>query len=57
MGLIYPLLSKGKLGDSQMAWFKKNLLDPYARANENISTDRLQLMEDFKALKKSFRSS
>ena len=53
MGLIYPLLSKGKLGDSQMAWFKKNLLDPYARANENISADRLQLMEDFKALKKA----
>ena len=53
MGLIYPLLSKGKLGDSQMAWFKKNLLDPYARAQENLSTDRLQLMEDFKALKKA----
>ncbi len=53
MGLIYPLLSKGKLGDSQMAWFKQNLLDPYARAQENISTDRLQLMEDFKALKKA----
>ena len=53
MGLIYPLLSKGKLGDSQMAWFKKNLLDTYARAQENISTDRLQLMEDFKALKKA----
>ena len=53
MGLIYPLLSKGKLGDSQMAWFKENLLDPYARAQENISADRLQLMEDFKALKKA----
>ena len=53
MGLIYPLLSKGKLGDSQMAWFKQNLLDPYARAQENMSTDRLQLMEDFKALKKA----
>ena len=53
MGLIYPLLSKGKLGDSQMAWFKKNLLDPYARAQENISADRLQLMQDFKTLKKA----
>jgi shikimate kinase len=53
MGLIYPLLSKGKLGDNQMAWFKKNLLDPYAMANENLSTDRLQLMEDFKTLKKA----
>ena len=53
VGLIYPLLSKGKLGDSQMAWFKKNLLNPYAMANENIAADRIQLMEDFKALKKA----
>jgi hypothetical protein len=53
MGLIYPLLSKGSLGDAQMAWFKENLLDPYARATENLSTDRLQLMQDFKALKKA----
>ena len=52
MGLIYPLLSKGKLGDSQMAWFKEHLLNPYGIAMENLSTDRLQLMEDFKALKK-----
>lgn len=53
MGLIYPLLSKGKLGDSQMAWFKQSLLDPYARAQENLSADRIQLMQDFKALKKA----
>ena len=53
MGLIYPLLSKGKLGDSQMAWFKKNLLDPYARAMENLSRSRINLLQDFKALKKA----
>ena len=52
MGLIYPLLSKGKLGDSQMAWFKKHLLDPFARANQALSQARLNLMNDFKALKK-----
>jgi hypothetical protein len=53
MGLIYPLLSKGTLGDSQLAWFKTNLLNPYAKAVENLATDRLQLMQDFKALKKA----
>ena len=53
MGLIYPLLSKGKLGDSQMSWFKLNVLDPYARAIENLSRDRIQMMQDFRALKKS----
>ena len=53
MGLIYPLLSKGKLGDSQMAWFKQHLLDPYARAVENLSKDRIQMMQDFKTLKQT----
>jgi len=51
-GLIYPTLSKGKLGDKQMAWYKTNLLDPYSRAMNNLSRDRVQLMSDFKALKK-----
>ncbi len=50
-GLIYPLLSKGSLGDAQMAWFKTHLSDPYARAMENLSQDRLNLMNDFKTLK------
>ena len=52
VGLLYNTLSKGKLGDNQMAWYKKNLLDPWARANANISRERIQLMDDYKALKK-----
>jgi len=55
MGLLYPLLSKGKLGDSQMAWFKEHLLDPYARAMENVSRSRINLLQDFKALKKGLK--
>ena len=51
LGLIYPLLGKGKQGNEQLKWFKEMLLDPLARANEAISASRLQLMEDFKALK------
>ena len=51
-GLIYKTLAKGKLGEQQMAWYKKNLLDPYARAMDNLSKARLQLMQDFNALKK-----
>ncbi len=53
LGLIYPTLSKGNLGDAQMAWYKKHILDPYTRAMESLSADRIQLMEDFKALKKA----
>ena len=36
-----------------MAWYKENLLDPYARAMENLSASRLNLMQDFAQLKKS----
>ncbi len=52
VGLLYKFLAKGKLGDNQMAWFKKNLLDPYATAMGNISRERTALMNDYKALKK-----
>ena len=52
VGLLYPTLAKGKLGDQQMAWYKERLLNPFARAMENLSTARVNLMQDFKALKK-----
>ena len=55
VGLLYKTLGKGKLGDAQMAWYKKNLLDPFARAMDNISRDRIALMNDFKALKKDLK--
>jgi len=52
VGLLYPTLAKGKLGDQQMAWYKERLLNPFARAMENLSRDRVNLMNDFKVLKK-----
>ncbi len=55
VGLLYKTLGKGKVGDEQMAWYKKNLLDPFARAMDNISRDRIALMNDFKALKKELK--
>ncbi len=51
-GLLYKTLGKGKVGDSQMAWWKQNFLNPYSRAMDNLSKDRVQLMSDFKELKK-----
>ena len=52
VGLLYATLNKGKLGDAQMAWYKQNLLDPYAKAMNSISSDRISLMNDLKELKK-----
>jgi hypothetical protein len=52
VGLLYETLSKGKLGDSQMAWYKTHLLNPYARAVNDIDNARLSVMQDYRALKK-----
>ena len=52
VGLLYETLSKGKLGDAQMAWYKKHLIDPYARAVNDIDNARLSVMQDYRALKK-----
>ena len=51
IGLLYKTLAKGKLGDRQMQWYKDNLLDPYARAMNDISAARVAMFEDYKALK------
>lgn len=56
IGLMYPLLSKGKLGDKQMEWFNAVLFKPFARAMENISRDRNQIMRDFRELKKNLKN-
>ena len=50
-GLLYKTLAKGKVGDTQMQWYKDNLLDPYARAMNDISAARVAMFEDYKALK------
>jgi hypothetical protein len=52
VGLLYKTLGKGKIGDAQMAWYKKHLLDPYARAMESVTRDKNTLGANFKALKK-----
>ena len=40
VGLLYSTLGKGSIGDAQMAWYKAHLLNPFARAMENLANDR-----------------
>jgi len=47
MGLMYSTLSKGKLGDRQLKWYKENVTDPYARAMRNISAARAAMIRRF----------
>ena len=55
VGLLYRMLGKGKIGDNQMAWFKKNLLDPYAVAMNAISNERIKLAKEYKAVIKNLK--
>jgi hypothetical protein len=57
VGLLYKTLGKGKEGDAQMAWYKKNLIDPFARGDEAITNERNALMRDFKQVKKEIVES
>jgi len=52
LGLIYTTLGKGRVGENQLAWYKKNLLDPYNRGTQSLRTERTNMMADFKELKK-----
>ena len=52
VGLTRYFAGKGKEGDKTIAWIKENFLDPFARANIDISNARVALANDFKALKK-----
>jgi hypothetical protein len=55
VGLLYSTLGKGSTGDAQMAWYKAHLLNPFARAMENLANDRANMMQDFRGLKKSLK--
>jgi len=51
VGLLYPTLGKGKVGDSQMKWYKDNLITPYAKAMNKLSQARVYILNNYKSLK------
>ena len=54
---MYKFIGKGKVGDNQLKWIKKNLTDPFARAQIDISNARVAMANDFKELKKILKIS
>ena len=53
-GLIYNFLGKGKIGETQMEFFKKSLIDPFARAINELNASRQSAANDYKNLQKAF---
>ena len=53
-GLIYRFLAKGKIGEQQMAFFKKALFDPFARATTSIDIQKQKIQNEYRQLLKQF---
>jgi hypothetical protein len=54
-GLMYYMVGKGKQGDADLAWFKENLFDPFAKGINGFTAYRQQVMGQFKTIKKLLR--
>lgn len=54
VGLLYSTLGKGKIGDAQLKFYKKFLIDPFNRANHAMDAARQKISRDFKDLNKEY---
>ena len=53
-GLLYNFIGKGKQGEADMAFFKKALIDPFARGINEINASKQSAASDYKNLQKAF---
>ena len=56
LGLLYKTLGKGKVGEAQIDFYKKNLLDTYDRAELATTRAKIQAAADFKKLKGNLKT-
>jgi len=54
LGLLYNFIGKGKKGDADMVFFKEALIDPFARAINELNASRQSAANDYKNLTKQF---
>ena len=54
LGLLYNMLPKGKQGEEAMEYFKKTLIDPFARGVNELNTAKQRAATEFAALLKTF---
>ena len=57
MGLIYPTLGKGKIGDKNLEWYKKNIIDPYARGIRDFESAKQESLNTWAELKKQIKNT
>jgi predicted kinase len=54
MGLLYNFVGRGKVGEQQMEFFKKALIDPFARAINELNKSKQSSASDYSNLTKAF---
>jgi hypothetical protein len=54
MGLLYNFVGKGKVGEQHMEFFKKALIDPFARAINELNQSKQSSASDYSNLTKAF---
>jgi predicted kinase len=54
MGLLYNFVGKGKVGERHMEFFKKALIDPFARAINELNQSKQSSAGDYSNLTKAF---
>jgi hypothetical protein len=54
MGLLYNFVGRGKVGEQQMEFFKKALIDPFARAINELNQSKQSSASDYSNLTKAF---
>ena len=57
MGLMYYLVRKGKQGDADLAFIKKSLIDPFAKAQRQYEEYKMSTLKGYRQLKKSIRNT
>jgi len=57
MGLIYPTLGKGKTGEKNLEWYKKNIITPYARGIRDFEIDKQVSLKSWENLKKQIKNT
>ena len=57
MGLIYPTLGKGKTGEKNLEWYKKNIITPYARGIRDFEIDKQVSLKAWENLKKQIKNT
>ena len=54
-GLIYNFLGKGERGDAHLSFFKRELIDPYAKAQRQIDAAQQSITNDYRTVKKGHK--